>query len=915
MCLTPQPTFNVASVIYQMSVQQLNLWTIVHKYFINYLSGRQTKLERFMVRRNSDEYHPKNFYMKNSKKRENGFAKFEKNGLYYFALYKGGDIVMLSQAYKSIAGRDNGVEAVKKNRNIIKRYRLDNRSGGKYGFGLFAGNGHEIAISADLKSRAEAERLVGRINNSSTTPKLAPSKTSRKIISPKRRRVAGIKKEPKRRGANHKNNYKRLAFYEKLTKGRKNGIESFKGTDGKHYFAHFENGKIRLISQSYPSPKTRDAGAALVKKNLNQGKRYDYSGPLKNGKYEYRLRAANGKELARSVWYGSAAGAATSAAYLIGSRKRTKPQSKIAKSAPKPRVSRVLKKTRVGTSKQTSKVSKAAPIIAGSAVAAAAVTKASKPKPKITKAVTKPKAAKAKPKPKVAKTAPKARKPKLETAKATPKPKTTKTAPKPKVAKVASKPKPKVTKAAPKPKTKPKSKPKAKVAKAAPIIAAAAIAPKASKPKTKVAKAAPKPKAAKAPPTPKAPKAASKPKIAKAAPIIAASAAAVTAAAAVPKVSKPKPKPPVPPKPEASKIASPKPVAPKPETPKVASPKPVAKPVVAKPVVAKPSAPKPVAPPLPPVAKPAAPIIAAASVEAAPVVAAKAATPIAATPVAAAGTARGGFGFLKWLLPLLLLLLLALFGLKNCQPTSPAPIIAPVLVSCWDGSEADTQAACPAKVTCWDGSNAINAAACPAEPAPKVTCWDGSLADSLSACPTEVAPEPEPIPEPEPEPVTEPVAAPEPVTTDAQFTSGTISRICGPSSNILFDVPNRSPKTLSYLGSNPQYGNSHGLTPAQFHAKLVSAHRAGGSDQAFLNLMARSLGYSHFQDMSAADFSNDTLANGSKGLLGVSRAHMLQYSRIQTTDPAHLEAFRVRSLNGTDVHIMKTCGNYMYVCN
>jgi len=236
-------------------------------------------------------------------------------------------------------------------------------------------------------------------------------------------------------------------------------------------------------------------------------------------------------------------------------------------------------------------------------------------------------------------------------------------------------------------------------------------------------------------------------------------------------------------------------------------------------------------------------------------------------------------------------------------------------VSCWDGSEADTQAACPVKVTCWDGSNAKNAAACPEQPVPKVTCWDGSLADSLSACPTEVAPEPEPIAEPEPEPIAKPVPAPEPVTTRAQFTSGTISRICGPSSNILFDVPNRSPKTLSYLGSNPQYGNSHGLTPAQFHAKLVSAHRAGGSDQAFLNLMARSLGYSHFQDMSASDFSHDTLANGSKGLLGVSRAHMLQYSRIETTDPAHLEAFRVRSLNGTDVHIMKTCGNYMYVCN
>ena len=128
-------------------------------------------------------------------------------------------------------------------------------------------------------------------------------------------------------------------------------------------------------------------------------------------------------------------------------------------------------------------------------------------------------------------------------------------------------------------------------------------------------------------------------------------------------------------------------------------------------------------------------------------------------------------------------------------------------------------------------------------------------------------------------------------------------------------MPNYSPKTVAYLGSNPQYGNSHGLTTSQFYEKLLAAHRSGGSDRAFLNLMARSMGYSNFRDISAADISNDTLANGSKGLLGVSRSHMLQYSKIQTNDPSHLEAFRLRSLNGTDLHIMKSCGNYMYVCN
>jgi len=645
-----------------------------------------------MADRKLDEYQPKRFYLQNTKARENGFAKFEKDGAYYFALYKDGDIVMLSQSYKGVAGRDNGIESVKKNRRIAKRYRFDNRKGGKHGFGLYAGNGQEIAISANLGSRAEAERVAGRINGSVKTKRKAAPKKTAGISAPKKKVAAtssAASKAPakksvakKKRAVNNEDNYRRLAFYKKHTKGRNNGIESFKGDDGNYYFAHFENGKIRLISEGYPTTTARDTGVASVRKNIKLEKRYDYRGPFKNGKYDYRLKAGNGKEIARSVWYASAASAATGAAYLMGTRKRVKPK---ARAQVKPRV-----------------------------------------------------------------------------------------------------------------------------AKAAPIAAAAAVTPK----------------------------------------------------------PRPKPKAVVPP--------------------------------------------KPVAPTPPPVAKPAAPIIAAA---AAPVVAAKAvAAPVAAAPVAAAAASGGGFGFLRWLIPLLLALLAAFFLFKFCKPT-PTPVVIP-LVSCWDGSEAENQNACPTKVSCWDGSFAKSNNACPVEPAQVVepemiTCWDGSEAKALSSCPVEPAPEPVVEPEPEPEP--------QPVTSYAEPTSAAsvsnVSRLCGPSTNVLFDVPNQTPKTIGYLGSNPQYGNSHGLSPSQFHDKLVAAHRTGGMDQAFLNLMARSLGYSHFQDMSASDFTEETLANGSKGLLGVSRSHMLQYSKIQTNDPSHLEAFRVRSLNGTDVHIMKSCGNYMYVCN
>ena len=289
-----------------------------------------------MANRNLDEYQPKRFYTQNTKARENGFAKFEKDGAYYFALYQDGDIVMLSQAYKGIAGRDNGIESVKKNRRLTKRYRFDDRAGKKYGFGLYAGNGQEIAISANLSSRAEAERVAGRLNGSvkrsAAKPKAAPKKPAKKKTAPKKKAVTA-KAAPKKRAASDEDNYKRLSFYERQTKGRKNGIESFKGDDGQYYFAHFENGKIRLISEGYPTTTARDTGVASVEKNIKLEKRYDYRGPLKNGKYEYRLKAGNGKEIARSIWYGSAATAATGAAYLMGTRKRTKPKAKA-----KPRV-------------------------------------------------------------------------------------------------------------------------------------------------------------------------------------------------------------------------------------------------------------------------------------------------------------------------------------------------------------------------------------------------------------------------------------------------------------------------------------------------------------------------------------------------------------------------------------------------
>ena len=912
-----------------------------------------------MADRNDDEYQNVNFYAKHTKAKDNGFSKFVVDKDFYFCRYIDGEIAMLSQAYTSVAGRDNGIESVKKNEKIAKRFRFGTRAGGKHGFSLRAGNGQEIAISPDYASLARAQHVTGRMSGSvtrtSAKPKAAKPKTTKSRASAKPRTTAytsvggsvdnykrlafyenyggkadgfnsferngayyfhynrngkvvlisegyasrrardtglasvqknmklasaykhrqhkngkyyfdlhaangreiatsrwyssrtaahgaagsissGTAKAPTKRKAavkprtttratarpkaatttrvtarpkttkakttnrNDEQNYMPVDFYRKATKGKKVGFESFKGKDGEYYFTYFENSKLALISEGYPTAAVRDKGLASVQKNMKIAKRYVY-GKGADGKEGFILRAGNHKEIARSVGYGSAAAAATGAAYLIGTRRR-------------------------------------------------ATVKKAKPAKPVTRRV-----AAAKPKPAAKKTVKK--KPVKVSARAVPKPKL-----------------------APKPKPKPKAvKKKTKVVKpvAAGAAAAAGLAGSAKaksvkkttvkkKPVKVTARAVTKPK----PTKPKAVK-----KTVKVVKPLAAGAVAVAglgAAAASAKTNTVKKK---------------------------------AVPVKAPPIKAAPvAAPPPVA--VPPVA---APVVAAA---AAPVAAAKVA---AAAPAAAVAAQTGGgiWGWLKWLLLALLALLAMFFLFKACAggekavrttppvTTTTSPTAA--LITCWNGAKAKNEEACPAKIECWDNSFVTRQSACPVQPPAKnFECWDGSLEVNAASCPAQPVAKAPVVPTPPVEVEVKPLAP----SVDG--------RICGFSSQPLFNVTSSRPKSVSYLGSNPQFGNSLSLTPDGFYRKLSAAYEVGGSDRAFLNLLARSLGYNSFRDMDASMFSNATLPQGTTGLLGFGSNHALQFSALDVTDPTHLEAFKIRSANGTDVHFMKRCGNYMYVC-
>jgi len=112
----------------------------------------------------------------------------------------------------------------------------------------------------------------------------------------------------------------------------------------------------------------------------------------------------------------------------------------------------------------------------------------------------------------------------------------------------------------------------------------------------------------------------------------------------------------------------------------------------------------------------------------------------------------------------------------------------------------------------------FDAASCPAQPQ-TYTCWDGSLVYDQATCPVQPAP------------------------VVVQQTANL--NICGESPVAIFNVPaNATPKQMSRLGTMPEFGDSHGLTPSQFYDKLNARYNANAVDKAYLNYLFKSMGYS-----------------------------------------------------------------------
>lgn len=129
----------------------------------------------------------------------------------------------------------------------------------------------------------------------------------------------------------------------------------------------------------------------------------------------------------------------------------------------------------------------------------------------------------------------------------------------------------------------------------------------------------------------------------------------------------------------------------------------------------------------------------------------------------------------------------------------------------------------------------------------------------------------------------------------------------------IFKIPNEAPpKSTFVLGRAPEYGDSHGITDAEFYQKLKRAYDSSSAEKRFLDGIFKQMGYENgFRDADASLFKTVTIPKGVNANLGTKVTHKTVYRKMMT-DGKDRQAFRIKAKNYCDFHFMKTCGNHMY---
>jgi uncharacterized protein YegP (UPF0339 family) len=139
---------------------------------------------------------------------------------------------------------------------------------------------------------------------------------------------------------------------------------------------------------------------------------------------------------------------------------------------------------------------------------------------------------------------------------------------------------------------------------------------------------------------------------------------------------------------------------------------------------------------------------------------------------------------------------------------------------------------------------------------------------------------------------------------------------CSGNDYAIFNIPSGAVgKKLSRLGTNPEFGNSHGLSPEEFYKKLSKRHSSNNVDKEFLDGLFKAMGYANgFSDAKSEMFTEVIIPENTAGNLGYGKNHGTGYYTLPDAERDR-KAFKIASNGKCDIHFMKTCGNHFFYCS
>ena len=210
------------------------------------------------------------------------FSTFEQDGEYFFAMLDAdGDVKLRSERYQSAKGRDNGIKSVLKNREIEKRWSIEEKMG--YYFSVLkAGNNQEIGRSCPYKEKP----AMGMWWLAAPAMAMAAATIPPVVDVP-------VEKEKE-------DDYLACKEYEnRKVNDKENNVALFKHKNGQFYFALYDkDGKVRLRSEGFKSAKKRDQELRGVLKYKDD--KSMYSRIERKGYYIDVLKDKTGREVGRS---------------------------------------------------------------------------------------------------------------------------------------------------------------------------------------------------------------------------------------------------------------------------------------------------------------------------------------------------------------------------------------------------------------------------------------------------------------------------------------------------------------------------------------------------------------------------------------------------------------------------------------